>query len=127
MNMSLTPELEKFVTEKVESGKYNSVEEVVTEGLRLLKEHDDRKQDGTNDRRKEAQARLASVSAEKEWQWLAEHQEQYRGQWVALSGDQLIAYGESAREVYLAARRAGVEIPAVIHIPSEPELPFGEW
>lgn len=41
MNVSLTPELEKFVDGKVESGLYNNASEVVREGLRLLKEHDD--------------------------------------------------------------------------------------
>lgn len=41
MNVSLTPELEKFVESKVESGLYNNASEVVREGLRLLKEHDE--------------------------------------------------------------------------------------
>jgi antitoxin ParD1/3/4 len=40
MNVSLTPELEKFVAGKVESGRYNSASEVVREALRLLEEHD---------------------------------------------------------------------------------------
>lgn len=41
MNVSLTPELEKFVQTKVEGGLYNNASEVVREGLRLLKEHDE--------------------------------------------------------------------------------------
>ena len=40
-NVSLTPELEKFVESKVESGLYNNASEVIREGLRLLKEHDE--------------------------------------------------------------------------------------
>jgi antitoxin ParD1/3/4 len=40
MNVSLTAELEKFVSAKVESGRYNSASEVVREALRLLEEHD---------------------------------------------------------------------------------------
>lgn len=40
MNVSLTPELEKFVSAKVESGRYNSSSEVVREALRLLEQHD---------------------------------------------------------------------------------------
>jgi len=40
MNVSLTPELESFVTTKVESGLYGSQSEVVREGLRLLMERD---------------------------------------------------------------------------------------
>jgi len=41
MNVSLTPELERFVQGKVETGLYNNASEVVREGLRLLKEHDE--------------------------------------------------------------------------------------
>jgi len=41
MNVSLTPELEKFIDGKVESGFYNNASEVIREGLRLLKEHDE--------------------------------------------------------------------------------------
>ena len=40
MNVSLTPELEKFVNNKVEGGRYNSASEVVREALRLLEEHE---------------------------------------------------------------------------------------
>ncbi len=40
MNVSLTPELEKLVTNKVESGLYQSASEVIREGLRLLDDHD---------------------------------------------------------------------------------------
>ena len=41
MNVSLTPELERFVQAKVESGRYNSASEVVRESLRLLEERDE--------------------------------------------------------------------------------------
>ena len=40
MNVSLTAELEKLVTSKVESGLYQSASEVIREGLRLLEERD---------------------------------------------------------------------------------------
>ncbi len=36
MNVSLTPELERFARALVESGRYNSASEVVRTGLRLL-------------------------------------------------------------------------------------------
>lgn len=40
MNISLTPTLEKFVQDKVASGLYNSVSEVVREALQLLASKD---------------------------------------------------------------------------------------
>ncbi len=40
MNVSLTPELERYVQAKVASGMYNSASEVVREGLRLLVERE---------------------------------------------------------------------------------------
>ena len=36
MNIYLTPALEKFVQEKVSTGLYNSVSEVIREAIRLL-------------------------------------------------------------------------------------------
>jgi antitoxin ParD1/3/4 len=40
MNVSLTPELERYVQEKVSTGMYYSASEVIREGLRLLQERD---------------------------------------------------------------------------------------
>jgi antitoxin ParD1/3/4 len=40
MNVSLTPELEQYVQDKVSSGAYYSASEVIREGLRMLQERD---------------------------------------------------------------------------------------
>ena len=40
MNVSLTPELEKIVAERVSSGRYASASEVIRQALRLLEERD---------------------------------------------------------------------------------------
>lgn len=40
MNVSLTPELEKFVADKVATGRYNSASEVLREALRLLEDQE---------------------------------------------------------------------------------------
>lgn len=40
MNISLTPQLELYVKQKVAGGMYNSASEVVREALRLLEERD---------------------------------------------------------------------------------------
>jgi antitoxin ParD1/3/4 len=41
MNVSLTPELDRYVSSKVESGGYTSANEVLREALRLMKEKDE--------------------------------------------------------------------------------------
>ncbi|HYI97266.1 MAG TPA: type II toxin-antitoxin system ParD family antitoxin [Bryobacteraceae bacterium] len=41
MNVSLTPELEKLVIQKVASGMYQTASEVMREALRLLKYRDE--------------------------------------------------------------------------------------
>ena len=40
MNVSLTPELEELVHQKVQTGRYTSASEVVREALRLMEERD---------------------------------------------------------------------------------------
>jgi len=61
MNVSLTPELKKFVSAKVESGRYNSASEVVREALRLLEEHDSVRAAQLAEFNKELGRRLAAV------------------------------------------------------------------
>jgi antitoxin ParD1/3/4 len=41
MNISLTKELESYVTQKVESGLYHSASDVIRDGLKLMKERDE--------------------------------------------------------------------------------------
>jgi len=44
MNISLTPELDTYVQQKVQTGMYHSASEVIREGLRLLREQDQLRQ-----------------------------------------------------------------------------------
>jgi len=43
MNISLTPQLESYIKQKVDTGMYHSVSEVVREALRLLEDRDSMK------------------------------------------------------------------------------------
>lgn len=40
MEISLTPELEKLIADRVNTGRYHSVSEVIRDALRLLEEHE---------------------------------------------------------------------------------------
>ena len=61
MNVSLTPELERFVQEKVHSGRYTSASEVVREALRLLEEHEKVRAAQLAEFHEEIDRRLASL------------------------------------------------------------------
>jgi|HubBroStandDraft_4_1064222.scaffolds.fasta_scaffold807277_2 antitoxin ParD1/3/4 len=61
MNVSLTPELDRFVARKVESGRYTSASEVVREALRLLEEYDRARSSQIAVFNEELGARLASL------------------------------------------------------------------
>jgi antitoxin ParD1/3/4 len=44
MNVSLTPELERYVEEKVRSGRYRSCSEVLRESLRIMQQVDEERE-----------------------------------------------------------------------------------
>lgn len=76
MNISLTPELEKWVQLKVESGLYTSASEVIRESLTLLKTQDQLKQIRLNELREEINKGLAELE---------------RGEGTELDMDEIIA------------------------------------
>src|SRR5271165_3994355 len=61
MNVSLTPELERFVHAKVADGRYNSASEVVRGALRLLEENERARTAQLAEFNKELGRRLASL------------------------------------------------------------------
>ena len=61
MHVSLSPELELIVNEKVASGEYRSAREVVGEALRLLKERDERRQEQIEELRSEIRIGLEQL------------------------------------------------------------------
>lgn len=63
MNISLTPELENFLKQKVQTGLYHSSSEVVREALRLLEEKDSMRQIKLQQLRVDLQQGLDSLDA----------------------------------------------------------------
>lgn len=63
MNVSLTPELEEFVREKAESGRYRSASEVVRAALRLLQDREKLREVKLEELREAVQKGLDSGSA----------------------------------------------------------------
>ena len=62
----------------------------------------------------------------REMKWIAEHQHEYAGQWVALDGDRLIAASQIRAEISAAVKADGAKLPLIIRIPAPDEpLPIG--
>jgi antitoxin ParD1/3/4 len=93
MNVSLTPELEKMVSDKVASGFYNSASEVVREALRLLQEYDEVRRLRLEELRREIEAGAEQI-----------RQGQYR---VYASADELMDDIEKRGKERLAIRQNG--------------------
>ena len=66
MNISLTPQLEKLVLDRVKSGRYTSASEVIREALRLLEAHDRAFDEGLVQLRAEIDAGLQQIDEGKE-------------------------------------------------------------
>ena len=58
--------------------------------------------------------------------WLATHDQElkaYRGKWILLEGDQLLAVDEDYHTVRLKAEASGIEVPFIYPVPLN-DLPF---
>jgi hypothetical protein len=78
----------------------------------------------------EAKSRVRVSSSNRfalEMEWVQNHRAEFAGQWVALDGERLLAYGTNAREVFAAARAFGVPEPLVLKVEAPDALPFGGW
>lgn len=58
MNITLKPEQEQFIRAKVNSGKYTTIDEVITEALQLLDERDKQYQQWLEETRQKASVGL---------------------------------------------------------------------
>lgn len=62
MNISLTPELEKMIDEKVKTGRYTSASEVIREALRLFSDYEEAHQRGIAELNRKIEEGLAQAS-----------------------------------------------------------------
>jgi antitoxin ParD1/3/4 len=61
INISLTPEFEKFVEAEVASGRYQSASEVFREGLRLLQDREEKRKAALDEVRKNVRQGLEAA------------------------------------------------------------------
>jgi hypothetical protein len=64
----------------------------------------------------------------REMAWVAAPDLQFVNQWVALSGDQVIAHGPQGKIVYESARAKGIDSPFMFFVEEPNHTPFaGGW
>lgn len=61
MNISLTPEQEQFIQEKLNSGKYETADELISEAFRLLEERDKHYEKWVEETRKKVAVGIAQL------------------------------------------------------------------
>lgn len=65
MEISLNPNMQKWINEKVDSGLYNNPSEIILEGLRLLRVQEEQRHAMTEDLRRELLIGLKQLDADK--------------------------------------------------------------
>lgn len=70
---------------------------------------------------------LRPIDRTKGIDWIAQHRNEYLGQWVILDGDRLISHGDDPQSLLKNARSAGIERPLVVRIEEEPAAYVGGW
>jgi len=61
MNVSISPELEQFITTRVASGRYQSASEVIRDSLRLLEEKELAREKAVNELREKISVGLEQI------------------------------------------------------------------
>ena len=63
----------------------------------------------------------------REMAWVAQHEEEYAGQWVFLDGDRLLAHGSDPLRFKEIARAEGIDTPFIVHLRKEAGPFTGGW
>lgn len=112
MDVTLRPEIERMVLDRVQSGEYSSTSELVNTAVRNLLEgeHAAAPGPGTPDLKSLELARDAPANPE----WLHRNRAAHMGEWVATHKGRLIAHGKNGLDVFHAARSQGID-PSLRH------------
>jgi hypothetical protein len=74
------------------------------------------------ERERDTAATLRDFTADR--RWLADHRDEYVGQWVALKFGRLISHGTNAREVHMVAQDSGHSDALLVLVESSDAPPF---
>jgi Arc/MetJ-type ribon-helix-helix transcriptional regulator len=125
VDVTLQPEIEKMVLDRVRSGEYSSTSELVNAAVRnfLEDEHGASQRPGKPDRKSLELAQDAPANLE----WLNRNRAAYMGEWVALHKGRLIAHGKNGLDVFQTAQNQGINPPLMHRIVPEDPVSWGGW
>jgi Arc/MetJ-type ribon-helix-helix transcriptional regulator len=125
VDVTLQPEIERMVFDRVQSGEYSSTSELVNTAVKnlLKEEHAATNGSGRPDLRSLELAKDAPANLE----WLHRNRAAYMGEWVALHKGRLIAHGKNGLDVFQAAQSQGINPPLMHRIAPEESASWGGW
>jgi Arc/MetJ-type ribon-helix-helix transcriptional regulator len=125
VDVTLQPEIERMVLDRVQSGEYSSTSELVNTAVKNLleDEHAAMPESGKPDLKSLELAKDAPANLE----WLHRNSEAYMGEWVALHRGRLIAHGKNGMDVFHAAQSQGINPPLMHRIAPEESAFWGGW
>jgi len=119
VDVTLQPEIEKLVLDRVRSGEYSSTSELVNAAVKDFLGDDHVA--AQRPRKVDLHSLELAQDAPANLEWIERNCEAYMGEWVALYKGRLIAHGKDDLEVFRAAQAQGIN-PLMHRI--VPEAPF---
>lgn len=125
MDVTLHPDVERMVRERVLAGAYSTTSELLNAAVRNLLAHECSEMET----RPELDLRSLELAQEapSNLEWLSKNAAEYRGEWVALHRGTLIAHGENGLEVFRSAQAKGIDPPLMHRIIPEGPVSWGGW
>ena len=125
MDVTLQPEIEKRVLDRVQSGEYSSTSELVNTALRNFLEND--RASSREHKNPDLKSLELAADAPANLEWLNRNGAAYMGEWVALYKGRLIAHGKNGMDVFQAAQDQGINPPLMHRIIQEDPVSWGGW
>jgi Arc/MetJ-type ribon-helix-helix transcriptional regulator len=125
VDVTLQPEIERMVLDRVQSGEYSSTSELVNTAVTHLleEEHDAMPFSARSDLKSLELAKDAPANLE----WLHRNRAGYMGEWVALHKGRLIAHGKNGMDVFRSAQSQGINPPLMHRIVPEESASWDGW
>jgi Arc/MetJ-type ribon-helix-helix transcriptional regulator len=125
VDVTLQPEIERMVLDRVQNGEYSSTSELVNTAVKNLLEEEHAAVNGSG--RPDLKSLELARDAPANLEWLHRNRMAYMGEWVALYKGRLIAHGKNGLDVFQAAQSQGIDPPLMHHIVPEDAVSWGGW